>query len=83
MVIKAAPMRDPEGPLDAEELRKIGCLLARYPLSLRRHDLFARQPAIERAFEDRARQKPPPGPLGHGPWTDLHLGASEPFDQEE
>ena len=24
MVIKAAPMRDPEGPLDPEELRKIG-----------------------------------------------------------
>ena len=24
MVIKSAPMRDPEGPLDPEELRKIG-----------------------------------------------------------
>ncbi len=52
-----------------------GRLLAGYALPVRRNDLFAQQPTLEGAAQDRAHQESALGPLGLRPGTDLHVGA--------
>ena len=66
------------GPLSAEELRKMDCLLAGLQLPVGRSDLPARQPAAQGAAQARARQAAPARPLGHDARPQLPLRPPQP-----
>src|SRR5579863_7783177 len=59
-----------------------GCLLARGKLSFYWADLPACESSLARAVEDRSHQAALAGPLGHDPWSELHLCAYEPDNQK-
>src|SRR2546427_11364570 len=59
-----------------------GRLLARLLLPRQRNDLPARQPSLARAAQGGAHQEAPPRALGREPGPELHLGPSQPADQQ-